>query len=201
MVLSHAHPDHELGLLAVAGEIPVTELWLATGENHQLARAVAARGGRVRRPVLERQYRLGAVQLRTLWPVSGRWLAPREEFSVNDNSLVVEVLAHGRRILLSGDIERAAEVELQRRLPHPVDILKVAHHGSRTSSTAELLAVLRPSWAIVSCGTNNRFGFPHRATLDTLLRAGAAVLRTDIDGAVSVDIGRDGELSVTHYRR
>jgi competence protein ComEC len=93
-----------------------------------------------------------------------------------------------------GDAEREEEHELVERLGKGglvADVLKVGHHGSRTSSSPELLDAVRPKLAVISCGVRNRFGHPHAATLDVLARSGVRLFRTDRDGSVVVTT--DGE--------
>ena len=91
-------------------------------------------------------------------------------------------------MLLTGDIERAAEATLG---DAKADVLLVPHHGSRTSSTGEFIAAVAPRWAVVAAGYRNRFGHPAREVLERYERAGVRVLRTDRDGAVSVFLRRD----------
>jgi len=113
----------------------------------------------------------------------------------NDDSVVLALGYGDVTILLSGDVERAGEA----RLPETrADVLKVPHHGSRTSSSAPFLAATRPRLAIVSSGFRNRFGHPHAEVLERYRRMGCLVYRTDRDGAVSVST--DGrELRVTTF--
>jgi competence protein ComEC len=113
---------------------------------------------------------------------------------VNDNSLVVRVAYAGRGVLFTGDLEEDGELELTRRGDLAVDVVKVAHHGSRTSSTEELIAATRARLAVVSCGRGNRFGFPAAEVVARWRAAGAEVLRTDERGAVTVVIDADGGL-------
>ena len=83
-------------------------------------------------------------------------------------------------------------------------ILKVPHHGSRTSSTEAFLDIVAPRLAVVSAGADNRFGFPHATVLDAYRRRGAVVLRTDRDGAVTLRITADGRIDIRtadHVRR
>jgi competence protein ComEC len=96
-------------------------------------------------------------------------------------------LEHGTTsTLLAGDIESEVESELvERGDPLDADLLKVPHHGSRTSSSAAFLAAVTPQTAVVSLGENNPFGYPHRQVLERLEQAGARVLRTDRDGTVT----------------
>jgi competence protein ComEC len=95
--------------------------------------------------------------------------------------------------LLVGDAEAEEEGILLRSVPGHLraDVLKVGHHGSRTSSSREFLAAVSPKEAVISVGRRNRFGHPHVSTLDALASCGARVWRTDIRGAVTVTT--DGE--------
>jgi beta-lactamase superfamily II metal-dependent hydrolase len=101
---------------------------------------------------------------------------------------VVARLVYGRATaLLTGDIEAPAErYLLDHGAPLGAQVLKVAHHGSRTSTTPEFLDEVRPQIAVISVGTDNAFGHPHQPTLDTLTAAGVATFRTDLDGAVKL---------------
>ena len=90
-----------------------------------------------------------------------------------------------RAVLLTGDAEREWEALLATR-PIRSDVLKVAHHGSRTSSTPPLLDAVRPRLAVISCGRHNLFGHPHAEVLLALRRRGVFTRRTDIDGTVDV---------------
>jgi competence protein ComEC len=71
------------------------------------------------------------------------------------------------------------------------DVLLVPHHGSRTSSSAEFIAAVAPRWAVVPAGYRNRFGHPSREVLERYAAAGVHVVRTDLDGAVSIVLGKD----------
>ncbi|MCI0434562.1 MAG: competence protein ComEC, partial [Gemmatimonadetes bacterium] len=100
----------------------------------------------------------------------------------------------GRSMLLTSDIERPAENALVKRDPAAVqsDVLLVPHHGSRTSSSAGLLAAVRPAVAVVPVGYRNRFGHPAPEVLNRFSASGIRLLRTDRDGAVTVRLARDG---------
>jgi competence protein ComEC len=118
---------------------------------------------------------------------------PTPDRGPNDNSFVVRI-AYGRRaVLFMGDAEREEESDLLHLDPSRLraDVLKVGHHGSRTSSSPALLAATGARDAVISVGARNRFGHPHRATLTALAAAGARIWRTDDDGAVTVET--DGE--------
>jgi competence protein ComEC len=101
-------------------------------------------------------------------------------------------------MLLTGDIERAAEMQI---LGQKADVLLVPHHGSRTSSSAEFIAAVAPRWAVVPAGYRNRFGHPNREVLERYRAAGVQVLRTDLDGAVSVRLAAASIEVQTERRR
>jgi competence protein ComEC len=127
----------------------------------------------------------GGVRLRVLHPPEPDWERPRVR---NDDSVVLEAVYGDVAILLAGDItaqvERAIVPELT---PARVRVLKVAHHGSRTSSSRELVEAWRPQLALVSAGRGNTFGHPAREVVERLEQAGARVLRTDRDGQITVE--------------
>jgi len=102
-------------------------------------------------------------------------------------------------MLLTGDIERPSEALLVARGPHALraDALLVPHHGSRTSSSAEFLAAVRPSIAVVPAGYRNRFGHPNAEVLARYAVLDARVLRTDRDGAITVRLSPAGVTAAT----
>lgn len=108
--------------------------------------------------------------------------------STNDASLVM-LLEYGESIFLfTGDASRGVEkILLDSDSLSKVDVLKVAHHGSNTSTHWEFLQQVRPEFAVISVGKDNRFGHPHPAVLKRLQDIGATILRTDIHGTIDVE--------------
>jgi beta-lactamase superfamily II metal-dependent hydrolase len=105
----------------------------------------------------------------------------------NDNSIVARFTYGTRAFLFVGDAEGAEEKDLLRSAPDRLraDVLKVGHHGSRTSSSRAFLSAVAPREAVISVGVRNRFGHPAPETLESLSTAGARTWRTDRDGAVT----------------
>jgi competence protein ComEC len=203
LVLTHPQLDHYGGLAFLAEEFAPREFWF-NGDTAQTQRfgrlqaTLGARGVPVR--VLRRgmRRRLGAVNMLVH--------APAGDFGglgTNDRSLVLSLAFGGHQVLFGGDIERAAEGRLlaleTERLRST--ILKVPHHGSRTSSTAAFVAAVRPTLAVVSAGFRNPFGFPHPEVLRRYAAAGCRVLRTDADGAISLRIDADGNIAAQRTRQ
>ena len=109
----------------------------------------------------------------------------------NDRSLVVQVEAFGWRALLMGDVEAEAEAELASWIG-PAHILKVAHHGSDTSSIPAFVDAVQPRLAVAQVGRHNRYGHPHADVMRRMHQAGARVWRTDRSGTVQLALRRDG---------
>jgi competence protein ComEC len=202
VALSHPHPDHLNGLRRLLRRFPVGALWTSgdDGKNPEYARLLQlARERYVRLPVPE-VATLGRARIEPLGPYLGDAIGPPPGLTVNDASLVLRLDFAGRAVLFTGDLEADGEGELigRRVLGQRVaaDVLKVPHHGSRTSSSDELLDAVRPGLAVMSLGWRNRFHFPAPEVVHRYAAHGAEVLRTDRDGAVTVTIDPAGILGV-----
>jgi competence protein ComEC len=207
VALSHPHPDHLNGLFRILERFDVGAFWSSgdDGHNPEYRRFVALAQQRgVPMPEVVTS-RLGAAAVMPLGPFessadgSERIGAP-EGLTVNDASLVLRVGFAGRGILFAGDLEADGEGELagRRDVGQRVgsDVLKVPHHGSRTSSSPELVDAVAPALAVISLGWRNQFHFPAPEVVARYAARGTRVLRTDRDGAISVVISPEGRLSV-----
>ncbi|MDQ3474436.1 MAG: ComEC/Rec2 family competence protein, partial [Acidobacteriota bacterium] len=140
---------------------------------------------------------VGAVRIAVLWPPAvNNVQAP----SSNNDSLVLQIEYGNRKILMLADIEKKAELSVLHEVSEalPADIVKVAHHGSRTSSTDGFVAAVRAKVAVISVGQQSMFGHPHREVVERWRAAGAEILTTGQSGTISVTTDGVG-LEVTTF--
>src|SRR5213592_1265219 len=182
LVVSHDDRDHSGGAGSVLGAMRVGLLWSSLSPDHALLEAPAWRAPCV-------------AGRKWLWDgVSFQFLHPHAETPAgraaraNNQSCVLRIEAPGGRVLLTGDIERAAERELLLRAPAllPAEALLVPHHGSSTSSTPEFVKQVAPRHAVFAVGHRNRFGHPREDVLERYREAGSELLRTDTGGAIQL---------------
>jgi len=184
-VVTHDQSDHAGGIEELLGAMPVERLLIARAGRGLVARASAA-GATVERVAAGREMRSGPLRLQVLWPPPDLAMAPGAVADPNQLALVIEARWGEFSMLLTADAEAEA-VPLD---PGPVDVLKVAHHGSDDAGLGALLERTRPQLAVISVGEDNSYGHPTAGTLATLKRHGVPTLRTDDDGPVVIDVYR-----------
>lgn len=205
MVLTHPHADHVNGLVAVAERYairraletglpyqqPAYRTWQAMLQQREIPTDFARAGQR---------YVIGQATLDVLWPNTDLTKVKvdrdnaAEGGGVNDGSIVLKLHCGGSSAMLMGDA--SSDIE-ERILDGGVNVyaalLKVGHHGSRFSTSARFLRSVRPVWALISVGQNNRYHHPHPTTILRLNQSLVHVLRTDEQGAVRLwSDGRGG---------
>lgn len=201
LVITHLHADHVFGLDALGGSRTVDSLIVTVHDEPpehaaMLASWAEANGVEAIRAKPGQAGRTGDVSWRVLWPqrvITGIGSTP------NQASVVVRADVRGLSVLLTGDIEPAAQQAL---LAMPgvdldVDVLKVPHHGS-SDQHSPFLTATSPAVALVTVGADNSYGHPSEATLRLLRSLGAVVARTDLDGAVALVAGKDRDASDGH---
>jgi len=134
------------------------------------------------------------IKMEVIWPNNKKLITSNE---LNNNSLVFKLKYKTFSIIFTGDIEGIAENEiLKQEVEFSSSILKVAHHGSKTSSTEEFLKEVNPKIALIGVGKNNKFGHPSKEVLDRLNRFKTKVYRTDLNGEIEIKVNKKGEILV-----
>lgn len=185
VAVSHAHADHMGGMRAVIANFRPRELWLGTippgTPMRELLQEAAAAKVHVRKLREGDEFRFGAAQVSVLSPPRDWRVGKRAH---NNDSLVLKLSYGGRSAMLAGDAEKKIERMLADK-PVRADLLKVAHHGSGTSTQPEFLSAVQPRVAVISVGSRNRYGYPNMRVLTQLERAQVKTYRTDAVGAVT----------------
>lgn len=195
LVLSHAHSDHMGGMAAVMRNFRPRELWVSTDPDSDAYRALMTEA--VELGVVVRHLRAGdrstwgGVQVKVLAPESGYVNTAQP---ANNDSLVMR-LEHGRSsVLLEGDAEALSEEMMMERKLAPVTLLKIGHHGSRSSTTPAFFTALSPRDAIVSVGKGNTFGHPREEVIRRVAAGGTRLFRTDEFGLTTFLLDREGSI-------
>ncbi len=191
LVLTHPHQDHVAGLVEVLDRFHVGAVLHAgiAFDNPSYDRLLADATASHTPVHLARAGQIIALDtttsIRVLYPTDTEAAAPLPDGDINNGSIVLELSFGGFTALLTGDAEAPVEAALLARgALQPVDLLKVGHHGSHSSTTPAFLAEVDPEVAAISAGAGNEYGHPARETLAIL--AEVPVFRTDLDGDIEV---------------
>jgi competence protein ComEC len=198
LVVSHRDSDHSGGARSLLQTVPID--WMASSLAPDDGLYEHFSGQRAIRCAAGEEWAWDGVRFAFLHPLAASYDDPR--LKTNDRGCVLRIEAEGGSVLLAADIEARSERELLARAADalPASLLVVPHHGSRTSSTREFLAAVRPRYALVTAGYRNRFGHPRAEILARYGEVGAQVLRTDLEGALAVRIEPEGVIRVSGER-
>jgi competence protein ComEC len=196
LIVSHDDDDHWGGASSVLQATPTA--WLLTSLPDLDPLVVQA--SPAARCAAGQEWKWDGVRFDILHPTAESYGDPAVRD--NDRSCVLRIEAPGGRVLLPADIERRSEEQLLHRSGDALraEILLAPHQGSRTSSTAAFVRTVDPRIVVFPVGYRNRFGHPHREVLARYRGAGAAIYRSDRDGAVRIVVGTDGAIRVVPYR-
>ena len=195
VIISHFDSDHVQGLFAVLNNIKVKNIVIAwqkeSSDNYEKMLEIA-RSNNIKIEVVEAGDRIlfdKNTYLDILWPNSQNMIS--ENF-LNNNSIVAKLVYKTFSVLFTGDIEGVAEKAIIDTNANALNatVLKVAHHGSKTSSIIDFLKSVKPKIALIGVGENNIFGHPSQITLNNLNLIGTQVYRTDKNGEIVITVNR-----------
>ncbi len=194
LIISHIHPDHTGGLYYLLDRFDIREIWyngrmIFPEIPDKLILRVLNRGDRIDGD---------GYSIYILHPYPEFYTLSNEEYDeANNDSLVFKIQGKYQSVLFTGDIEEEAEqnvVHLGEWIKS--DVLKVPHHGSKSSAYQTFFKTVSPKIAIINCGRDNAFGHPHQEMIDAL--NGAEIFRTDIHGAIKITESRNGSETKTY---
>lgn len=206
LVLTHAQRDHQGGLEFVVNNFSPGEFWWGGGPglDQRLVKALKKGGVRmVRVNSQTEKLNINGAVVEFLHPppindnAAG---AAAAGLDLNDSSVVIKIKYGNRSFLFTGDVEERGEQALLKK-DIKSDVLKVPHHGSKSSSSDAFVESVKPEVAVASVGWANHFGFPHSEVIDRYELSGARFLRTDINGAVTVTTDGQDLHVTTHLTR
>ena len=194
--ISHFDQDHSLGCAKIIENLTVSNLILNKQlEENDIYKHIVS---------IAKQKKVNLIYVKagdviTLNGVKIKILHPQEkliaENSINNNSIVFKLEYKSFSILFTGDIENIAEeVILSKNINLKADILKVAHHGSKTSSSQRFIEAVSPKIALIGVGKNNMFGHPNREVIERLQSYGTKIYRTDECGEISITVNNRGKI-------
>ena len=191
-VLTHPHADHIGSAEAVIKEFTIKavikpDAKADTAVFEKTLTAIDDEGAKLIIPEPKQVIKLGQAVLTFLSPI-------KESDELNDMSVVFRLDYGGTSFLFTGDAEASAEKLMLERFASSefkADVLKIGHHGASTSSSADFLDAVSPTYAVISCGKDNSYGHPHDETLKALEKRDITYYRTDLVG--NVVFSSDGE--------
>ena len=186
LIISHPDKDHFVGAIEILRRYDVKRVFVNgdTSDIPEYAEFLKLAADKINVAYTDSDIILGNMKIDFLYPYS----LARETKDNNGNSLVFQFEYAGKNILFTGDLPEKGEQELiKNKADLPADILKVAHHGSKNSSSVEFLKAVRPKLAIISAGKDNDYGHPHYRVLKNLENLKIKYLRTDEKGNIVVN--------------
>lgn len=194
VVLTHAEADHLTGLIEVIKRYQIRQIIVnlsakETTINQQFKQLVTLSNIKIYQPQINDQIKIGPLALKILWPNQATVLGmASNQASLNEESLVAELVFGDFQALFTGDIDAFVEKQLDLG---DIDLLKVAHHGSKTATTDEFLTITQPEMAIISVGKNS-YGHPAEEVINRLNNFKTKILRTDLSGDIKITSNGQG---------
>lgn len=196
LILTHGDLDHIGGTAEIIKQMKIKEILISYGgitsqSEMDLITVISEKGIPLKMVKAGNSFREGSYHFYFLAPVDN-------EVNENDQSIVIFAVLGGIKWLFTGDLEEYGERKLIKNYPGlKADVIKVAHHGSKTSTSDAFLNYLQPSIAIISAGENNRYRHPHNEVIDRLTKRNIRIFRTDLNGAVKFRFQKNNGTFVT----
>lgn len=186
LIISHSHDDHSGGAEYLLKTLPVENVVVpqfASDEKvTELNSAMGASSAEIFTAVEGMIIKIGDFDLTVLY-------SDNTDEDINNRSLIIMAEAFGKKFLFTGDAETKVEKALvNENINFDCDVLKVGHHGSRTSTTQSFLDVATPEYALISVGADNSYGHPSKEVVERLEDSGATVYRTDYEGDIVLSL-------------
>ena len=207
IIISHFDEDHCGGLFYIIQELKVKNIII--GKQNEVSTNYSefiktAQNKKINIKVVEGKTKIDIepnIYFDILWPYSNTMIS---EDAINNNSLVCKLNYKKFSMLFTGDIEEIAEKEILYKYSKNLgvlksDILKVGHHGSKTSSSNEFIKEISPKYVVIGVGKNNKFGHPNNGVLERLNNYGTKIYRTDEDGEISIIVNRKGKVKIKKF--
>ena len=189
MIVSHMHEDHLEGLITIIDKINVKRIIIGQCNNNvlysELLNVSAKKGIKIETVWAGEIIYIDDVKIEVVHPKKYENISDNE----NNNSLVLKLIYEDASVLFSGDIEKEGEENINDNIN--ADVLKVAHHGSKTSSTENFIRKVKPKISIIGVGKNNKFGHPNYEVIERLKKNNSLIYRTDENGEITIKIKKD----------
>lgn len=196
LILTHDDTDHTGGAASVMQAMPIAWISSSLPDGHPLLQSATNK----RRCTDGQSWQWDGVNFEILHPDAGSYAITK--IRDNNRGCVLRISIGKQHVLLTADIEKESELQLLKEHADklPATLLVVPHHGSKTSSTDEFIAAVRPGSAVFTVGYRNRFGHPKQEVVQRYADSGGTLLRSDEDGAILVELNAQG-LQVERYRK
>jgi len=204
VIISHFDSDHYAGIVPILGKIKIKNMVISKQNEqsteieefvklvnkYKINMVVVSAGDKI---VVDKN-----TNIHILWPTK----ESLKNMDLNDNSIVAKVNYLGMSILSTGDISKTVDNFIMDIYPESMlksDILKIAHHGSKTSTSLEFIEKVKPKIALIGVGKNNKFGHPNEEVIENLEKNGVKIYRTDRDGEISIEIDKKGKIKLRRF--
>ncbi len=197
--ISHMDSDHCKGLFYVAKNIKIGKIIIGLQAEEymnlkELRKIANEKNIEIEMVQAGRIININNMKITVLWPVREMMIS---ENSINNNSLILRVDFKKHSLLFTGDIEKEAEEKILDVYKYnskilDTDVLKVGHHGSKTSSTDKFVKTVSPNIAIIGVAKNNKYGHPSEITINKLEKINCKIYRTDLNGEIEIKLNKNG---------